>query len=71
MICFLKSLMSSGFTSGTIKGTFLSILKSEVLSITTAPDLVALGMNFFETSDPGEDKTMSILLKSNFGESLQ
>ena len=61
---FLKSEIWLGFTSGTIKGTSLSILKNEELSITIHLFLPAIGANFFETSEPAENKAMSALLKS-------
>jgi aspartate-semialdehyde dehydrogenase len=40
--------------------------KKLVLSITTAPAAAAFGANSADTFDPGEDKTISTPLKSNF-----
>ena len=48
----------------TTKGTSLSILKNEELSITIHLFLLAIGANFFDTSEPAENKAMSALLKS-------
>src|SRR5271163_3764698 len=61
-LCFL---ISSGLTSGTTNGTSLSIRNCEVLSITTAPALAAIGAHIFEISAPGEDKTISTPLKTS------
>src|SRR5208283_474294 len=61
-LCFL---ISSGLTSGTTKGTSGSIRNCEVLSITTAPALAAIGAHILEISAPGEDKTMSTPLNTS------
>ena len=59
-----QSSISSGFTSGTTKGTASIILKCEVLSITTAPDSTAYFAYFSEILPPAEKKAMSILRPS-------
>ena len=61
----LCHLTSSGLTSGTTKGTFLSILKVLLLSITTLPDLTAIGLNFLLISLPTATKVISIFLKES------
>ena len=48
----------------------MCILKHEVLSMIIAPDSTALGIKILDTSDPAEENTMSMSLKSNFSKSL-
>src|SRR3989338_2150538 len=55
-LCFL---MSSGLISGITNGTLGCIRKALVLSITTAPVLIAWGTNFVLTKAPGLDKPIS------------
>ena len=43
------------FTSGTTRGTFLSILKALLLSITVHPLETAIGENFLDVSPPAEN----------------
>ena len=47
--------ISSGFTSGTTNGTFSSILKALLLSITIHPLDAAIGAKCFEVSPPAEN----------------
>ena len=61
---FLKFSISSGFTSGTISGISSSYLKYDVLSITIEPFSAAVGANFFDTSEPAENREISALEKS-------
>src|SRR6516165_7071322 len=56
--------IACGLTSGTTSGTSGSMRKQEVLSMTTAPALVAWGAKTAETWAPGEERTMSIPRKS-------
>ena len=56
---------TSGFTSGTTNGTSLSILKHEVLSITTQPVSAAFVAYSLDTLEPAEKKAISTLEKSN------
>ena len=61
--------MAPGLTSGTTKGTSGSIRQKDVLSMTTAPAAAAFGLNSAETDAPGDDKTMSVPLKSKVARS--
>ena len=56
---------SSGFTSGTTRGTFSSILNALELSIIIAPYLVIVSANSLEVPAPAEVKAMSTPLKSS------
>ena len=58
--------MSSGFTSGTTKGTSLAILHALELSITVAPYLTKIGANFKLASPPAENNAKSIFLSFIF-----
>ena len=55
--------MSSGLTSGTTSGTWGSIRKAEVLSITTAPAWAATGEKRLLTLPPGDERTTSMFSK--------
>src|SRR3989338_9626520 len=59
-LCFL---MSCGFTSGTTKGTFLSMRNWLVLSITTHPALAAIGAQSLLISAPGENRPICMSSK--------
>ena len=56
---------SSGFTSGTTRGTSFSIRKALELSIITAPCLVIVSANSIEVLPPAETKATSMSLKSS------
>ena len=56
---------SSGFTSGTTKGTSSSIRYALELSINTAPCLVMVSQNSFVVPAPADVKAMSTPLKSS------
>src|SRR5881409_1141200 len=51
--------MSEGLTSGTTSGTSFPIRQAELLSITTAPALAAMGANSRLMSAPAEKRAMS------------
>ena len=55
-----------GLISGTTRGTFSSILKALLLSITTAPESTAWGANSLLLEPPAEKNAISIPLK-DFG----
>ena len=59
MFFLLKLLIASGLTSGTIRGTWSSILKQEELSITIQPFFPAIGPNFLAILDPAEKSAIS------------
>ena len=60
-----RSLESTAFTSGTTKGTSVSIRKALELSIITAPYLVMVSANSLEVPAPAEVKAISTPLKSS------
>ncbi|KAF5042894.1 hypothetical protein DSECCO2_507970 [anaerobic digester metagenome] len=56
---------SSGFTSGTTRGTAGSMRQALELSTTTQPDLAAHGANFSEVEPPAEKRARSTPLKES------
>ena len=52
--------MSCGFTSGTTRGTSLSILHWLLLSTTVTPWAAAIGANFSLVDPPAEKRAISI-----------
>ena len=72
IILELYCVNASGLTSGTTKGTSLSIRNKELLSIQIHPALTASGIYFLLTSLPAQKKAISIsyFAKSNTAKSL-
>ena len=65
MMFFLPaSLIASGFTSGTIRGTSGSLRKADELSITIGPSLPIFSDQARDTSPPADIRTMSTWEKS-------
>ena len=58
-----KFIKASGFTSGMTNGIFSWYLNCEVLSITIAPALAAIGANCSDTDAPAEKKAKSTPVK--------
>ena len=58
---FLQPSMAKEFTSGTIRGTFSTILNADELSITKVPVFPAFGANCFAIEPPALNKAKSTL----------